>query len=297
MLPDIKNKIKRNDVFRKRKAEKEAEKKAAKLKRRMDAEELGSEAPPKETPKTLDTLRKKDETVVAPDDVEVLKEEAEDEFAAYFRREKDPKVMITTRPRPSGGLFGFVADLMTLIPNSFFYKRREFSLKDIKKWAHNKGFTHLLVLGERHKECNQILAIHLPVGPTALFKISGIKHTSDIRGHAAHSGHMPEIILNRFQTRLGHRVGRFLGSLFSHNPQFRGRNVVTFHNQRDFVFVRQHRYQFEDDMNNARLHEIGPRFTMKLKWLMAEAFDTDHGEYEWVHKRGEMDTSRRKFFL
>lgn len=44
-----------------------------------------------------------------------------------------------------------------------------------------------------------------------------------------HSGqptaHVPELILNRFNTRLGHRIGRFLGSFFPHAPEFQGRQV------------------------------------------------------------------------
>ena len=172
------------------------------------------------------------------------------------------------------------------------------------------------------------------------------------------------MVLNNFSTRLGHRVGRLLGSLFPHDPQFKGRTVATFHNQRDFIFVRHHRYIFEgllsddeasddDDGDggdaedkavakeqaeqdafarellgqpprrktkqeiskaaakaararkreknkgkvSARLQELGPRFTLKMTWLQAGTFDTRGGEFEWVHKRKQMDTSRRKFHL
>lgn len=58
------------------------------------------------------------------------------------------------------------------------------------------------------------------------------------QGHGRISGHKPELLLNNFNTRLGRRVGRMLGSLFHQDPQFRGRRVVTFHNQRDFIFFR-----------------------------------------------------------
>ena len=47
----------------------------------------------------------------------------------------------------------------------------------------------------------------------------------------------------------------------------------------------------------ARLQELGPRFTMRLRWLQEGTFDTVAGEYEWFHRRKEMDTSRRKFHL
>ena len=81
-------------------------------------------------------------------------------------------------------------------------------------------------------------------------------------------------------------------------PQFEGRQVVTFHNQRDFIFVRHHRYIYkkENDKVRARLQELGPRFTLKLKWLQEGTFDSESGEYEWVHKRGLL-TNRKKFNL
>ena len=59
------------------------------------------------------------------------------------------------------------------------------------------------------------------------------------QGHGRPTKHKPEIILNRFHTRLGTRVGRLLASLFPQAPQFRGRQVATFHNQRDFIFFRR----------------------------------------------------------
>jgi len=73
---------------------------------------------------------------------------------------------------------------------------------------------------------------------------------------------------------------------------------VTFHNQRDYIFVRHHRYIFPEDKKGekARLQEIGPRFTLKLKSVQSGAFDASRGEYEWVHKK-ENDTSKKRFFL
>ena len=75
-----------------------------------------------------------------------------------------------------------------------------------------------------------MLLCHLPEGPTALFKVSSfIPHEqiygvgavtkanllSNLRCVGAVTNHQPELILNNFTTRLGRRVGRMLGSLFS----------------------------------------------------------------------------------
>ena len=58
------------------------------------------------------------------------------------------------------------------------------------------------------------------------------------QGHGRPTSHKPELILNNFDTMLGRRVGRLFASLFCQDPNFRGRRVVTFHNQRDYIFFR-----------------------------------------------------------
>lgn len=63
-----------------------------------------------------------------------------------------------------------------------------------------------------------------------------------LQHRAFYSTHRPEVILNNFNTRLGLTIGRMFASLFHYDPQFRGRRVVTFHNQRDYIFFRHHRY-------------------------------------------------------
>lgn len=227
--------------------------------------------------------------------------------------------MVTTRPKCSKKLFTVVADIMQMIPNVFYYPRGflhlryfyntcvfislhfatgTYEVNDMAQFAISRSFTHLFVLLEKDKVCNGLLVTHLPVGPTAFFRLSSFCTGSKIEGHGKPTSHIPEIILNNFSTRLGRRVGRFLGSFFPHEPQFEGRQVVTFHNQRDFIFVRHHRYIYrkESAKVRARLQELGPRFTLKLKWLQEGMFDTQFGEYEWIHKRNQI-TNRKKFNL
>jgi len=316
-LSSIKNKRKRIAVGLKVKAEKKKAKKERQEARKREEEELGDKAPPRQVALTLDNTREADETVVGAEDVEVLTDERTDEFSDYFLRGKIPKIMVTTRPKPSTKLYDFVRELMTMIPRVAYYARRHYNIKEICRLASSRGFTHLIVLSEKNKVCNGAIVSHLPLGPTAFFKVTKFVSGADIAGHGTPTNHVPEILLNNFNTRLGHRVGRFLGSLFPHKPNFHGRQVVTFHNQRDFIFVRHHRYIFEDKkkkksstitkskkdeigpetQKGVRLQELGPRFTLKMKWLQAGTFDTLHGEYEWLHKRKQMDTTRRKFHL
>lgn len=242
-------------------------------------------------------MRVADDTFVAADDEEVNADEATDEFAKYFSGEKKPNIILTTKMRPSRHLFPFVSELLQLLPGSRFFNRHRHPLKKICEWGGKRDFTHVVVVGEHNKKPSSLLVVHLPEGPTAFFRLTSEQLGREIHGHGVGTDHKPELILQRFHTRLGHRFGRLLGSLFPHDPDFIGRQVVTLHNQRDFIFVRRHRYIFTEDGKKARLQELGPRFTIKPQWLLAGSFDLRFGEFEWFFKRHDMETSRRKFFL
>ncbi|XP_034908582.2 uncharacterized protein [Populus alba] len=213
----------------------------------------------------------------------------------------------------------FISELLQVIPNAHYYKRGTYDLKKIVEYAKKQDFTSLIVVHTNRREPDALLIIGLPDGPTAHFKLSRLVLRKDIKNHGNPTSHEPELVLTNFTTRLGHRAGRIIQSLFPQEPNFRGRRVVTFHNQRDYIFFRHHRYIFETKESKqsdskgkkgkdgkgekisqqkviARLQECGPRFTLKLRSLQHGTFDTKGGEYEWVHKP-EMDTSRRRFFL
>ncbi|XP_033737286.1 ribosome production factor 1-like [Pecten maximus] len=295
-ISSIKNKQLRNAAYRKLKIEKRKEKMKDKKKKKKEAEALGDQAPPKQVPKTIESMRVHDETMVNAQDEEVMKDEAQDEMSTYFRRESTPKILITTSDRPCSRTNKFCKELKKCFPNSEIYYRRGLDLKKIIPQALSKDFTDLMVINENHKQPNGLVLTHLPDGPTSHFKMSNVKLATEIKRVGEMTGHQPEVILNNFNTRLGHSVGRMFASLFPHDPQFNGRRVVTFHNQRDFIFFRHHRYVFRN-AKKAGLQELGPRFTLKLRSLQKGTFDSKYGEYEWIHKRHEMDTSRRKFFL
>lgn len=288
----IKNKDKRKQVLARERKTKSLAKKRARA-----AEENEGGSRPKKEPRTLDNMRTADSTVVAPGDEEVERDEAEDEFATIFSGDLDPKIIITTQINPSPRAYPLIGALLGLVPRSFYYRRHRFRLKDIGDWSAEKGFTHLVVLMEMRKGAFSLVVSRLPGGPTGCFRFSSPVLPEGIADHGTTTDHTPEILLNNFTTRLGRRVGRLLGSLFPHKPDFKGRQVVTMHNQRDYVFFRRHRYIFTDGGKGADLQELGPRFTLKPRWLLAGNYDPGEGEYEYMHKRSEMDLTRKTFHL
>jgi len=289
---NILNKQKRGEVREKLKRKKNQEQSEERKKRKKDVEEGKAE---KLVPQVQETKRELDETIVAPDDEEVLQDEQFDEFADYFNG-KAPKIIITTCVMPHQDVKRFAFELTSVIPNAYYYRRRFYQIKDMCKMGANRDFTDLIVINADKKKISVdgLLLIHLPKGPTAHFKLTRVRLRKTIPNHAKPSRHRPELILNNFNTRLGHTLGRMLVAIFPQSPEFLGRRVVTFHNQRDFIFFRHHRYVF-DSATKARLQEIGPRFTLKLRSLQHGTFDSS-GEYIWMYK-SHMSTSRRRFFM
>ncbi|KAG9001923.1 hypothetical protein FRB90_011464 [Tulasnella sp. 427] len=204
---------------------------------------------------------------------------ANDPFAAYFDPDSErdpsepPRVLITTSPFASAPTWAFCDELVGVFPGAEFFKRRKKSFRSnapplgtVAGWAMKRGYSSMIVVNEDHHKPNAMTIIHLPSGPTAYFKLTSVELTKEIYGHARASPHYPELVLNNFVTRLGHAVGRMFQTLFPPMPEFEGRQVVTLHNQRDFLFFRRHRYMFKSTEKTA-LQEIGPRFTLKLRSL------------------------------
>ena len=242
----IGNAMKRRQMHEKQDAVKKAVKALERKKRLREREILGDEAPPVAKPRTIESMRVAEETEVQLGDEEVAGEDAMDEYASYYRGEATPKLCITSCLRASTRLKDFMKDLLYVFPNSIYHERNRRKVKDMVKTCSDDGFTDLLIFNEDNKKINGLTVVHLPEGPTCYFKLTNVKLNREIPDAGdINFVAKPEVILNRFTTRMGLRVGRILGALFHPEPFFRGRRVMTFHNQRDYVFFRHHRYVFE----------------------------------------------------
>ncbi|KIJ54673.1 hypothetical protein M422DRAFT_58125 [Sphaerobolus stellatus SS14] len=355
-----KNKMRREDLYLAMKKKRTQ----ARLQRRLELAEEEKDDPEKKKerlakniPNTLDNTREYDPSMLtnptassstqnndpsAPQtqqpDEEAFYDISTDPFASYFSPPTaedgsvpTPKVLITTCQKATKVSYEFCEELVAIFPGAEFRRRQKghgFEIGRIAGWAAKRGYSSLIVVNEDRKVPNAMTFVHLPSGPSAYFKLSSIQLTKEIFGHARATPHNPELVLNNFVTRLGHTVGRMFQTLFPPLPEFQGRQVVTLHNQRDFLFFRRHRYAFRNT-EKAALQEIGPRFTLKLRWLKKglpgvgssfgsgeqvpalevdtqgedtqtkETVKTVKGgtdEYEWIWKP-ELETTRRTFFL
>lgn len=289
ILKNIKNKQRRLKVFAAMQAEKAKERhkfRASRAKEERQNPQLKEERLAANVPETIESKRVFDETIAE----EV---EGEDEFFELFNRtQRDPKVLITTNAGAKKSAYEFADILSEFVPNVTFVKRkREYLMKEMSQFCINRDFTDLIVINEDKKKVNGLTFIHLPEGPTFYFSVTSLVTTERIKGHGRATSHIPELILNNFNTRLGKTVGRLFQAIFPAQPEVQGRQVLTLHNQRDYIFFRRHRYVFRNE-EKVGLQELGPQFTLKLRRVQKGIKE----EVEWEH-RADMERDKRKFYL
>lgn len=241
-------------------------------------------------------------------------------FPSLFRTDlppRSPKVLITTS---IASTLHHEAQLLTeFFPNSVYIRRTahrhsyKYSIREIAKFASNREYTALVVVEEDQKRVSGLTIVHLPTGPTFHFTVSNWVEGKKLPGHGRSTEHWPELVLNNFRTPLGLLTAHLFRSLFPPQPNIEGRQVVTLHNQRDYIFVRRHRYVFrfkrETEKNvvgsdgkdmegvqgiRAGLQELGPRFTLKLRRVDKGIQRASGQEWEW---KGGMEKQRTKFQL
>lgn len=261
-----------------------------------------------------------------------------------------PKLLITTSRNCHMHEPGH--ELATVFPNSTYIPRgqpsnsvrkgktkaKQFSIREICEFAGSpphlpsssgqstesppEPFTHVAVISEHQKRPSGLTVIVLPSGPSFHFSMTNYLPSSAIHNRGRATSHTPELILNNFLTPLGKLAAGLFQSIFPPAPELGGRQVVTLHNQRDYIFFRRHRYIFRERKSGEKavgygldhgqntanpvsegvekndlgikvgLQELGPQFTLKLRKV--EKGICEGVEWQW---KGRMDKERRKFRL
>lgn len=160
---------------------------------------------------------------------------------------KVPKVLVTTSLNST--LHKEAEILTSLFPNSEYIRRsahrygHKYSVREICKFASNREYTAVLVLNEDQKKPNRLTIVHLPCGPTLTYSVNNWIEGSKLPGHGkAQDAYYPELLLNNFKSSLGLLAAKSFQTLFPPMPDIEMRQVVTLHNQRDYIFLRRHRY-------------------------------------------------------
>ncbi|UNI21495.1 Ribosome production factor 1 [Purpureocillium takamizusanense] len=233
-----------------------------------------------------------------------------------------PKILVTTSLNST--IHDEAQLISTLFPNTTYIRRSghryayKYSLREICKFATNRDYTAVVLIKEDLKKPTGMSIVHLPSGPTFHFSISSWVEGKKLPGHGNPTNHYPELILNNFKTPLGYLTAKMFQTLFPPQPEFQGRQVVTLHCQRDFIFLRRHRYVFREKRTTEKnivgadgkevkgveglrvgLQELGPRFTLKLRRVdkgigRAGSEGSDATQWEW---KAKMEKDRKRFNL
>jgi ribosome production factor 1 len=249
--------------------------------------------------------------------LELSPEFLKQKFPQLFAPAPVPKVLITTSLNST---LHAQADILTsLFPNSTYIRRtanfhaHKYSVREIAQFAANREYTALVILmqAEHEKKPDGLDIIHLPNGPHFHFSVTNWIEGKKLPRHANDTGHYPELILNNFKTPLGILTAHLFKGLFPATPELEGRQVLTLHNQRDYIFVRRHRYVFRDKRESEKpvlgndgkpikgvedvkvgMQEIGPRMTLKLRRVDRGVQWKSGQEWEW---KGRMEKKRTRF--
>ncbi|PFH60689.1 hypothetical protein XA68_10527 [Ophiocordyceps unilateralis] len=234
----------------------------------------------------------------------------------------EPKILVTTSLNST--IHDDAQLISTLFPNSTYVPRsahrygHKYSLREICKFATNRDYTTVILVNEDLKMPAGLSVVHLPSGPTFHFSISNWIEGKKLPGHGNPTNHYPELLLNNFKTPLGLLTAKLFQNMFPRSPETQGRQIVTLHNQRDYIFVRRHRYVFREkratekcivdaegkEMKGvegirAGLQELGPRFTLKLRRVdkgvgRAGSKGDDATQWQW---KAKMEKDRKRFNL
>lgn len=188
----------------------------------------------------------------AATNMELSPEFLKQKFPQLFDPQPEPKILITTSINSS--LHKEAETLTSFFPNSTYIRRtahahaHKYSVREISSFAAARDYTAVVVLmqAEHEKKPDGLDIVHLPNGPHFHFSVSNWIDGKKLPRHANDTGHYPELILNNFKTPLGILTAHLFKGMFPAAPELEGRQVLTLHNQRDYIFVRRHRYVFRD---------------------------------------------------
>ncbi|TRX90724.1 hypothetical protein FHL15_008303 [Xylaria flabelliformis] len=195
----------------------------------------------------------------------------------------------------------------SIIPNSKYVRRsahkygHKYSVREISKFAENRGFSSLLVIREDNKKPIGLDIVDIPSKITFHFSISSWVEGRKLPGHGNATNHYPELLLNNFATPLGLVTAKVLQTLFPSTPELAGRQyIIRDKKATEKSVVGPDGTEMKGVENiRAGLQELGPRFTLKLRRIdkgigRAGSDPNDPTHWQW---KAKMEKDRKRFNL
>jgi U3 small nucleolar ribonucleoprotein protein IMP4 len=187
----------------------------------------------------------------------------------------------------------FAKEIKLLFPNSTRINRGNNRVDELMESCRQSEFSDVVIVQETRGEPDGLVICHLPLGPTAFFSLSNAVMRHDLNPPAAPmSEAYPHILLNGFNSELGKRAGNILKCLFP-VPRADSKRVVTFSNENDFISFRHHMYS-KISHDNVALHEVGPRFEMRLYQIRLGTLEQKEADNEYTLRSFQNTSAKRQ---
>lgn len=231
----------------------------------------------------------------------VQKTHIDDEYGDAGLR--DAHVCVTTSRDPSSRLKQFAKEVKLIIPNSTRLNRGNVRIDELVRNCKASEFSDIVIVQETRGQPDGLIVSHLPHGPTAFFTISNAVMRHDLPGGKAApmSEAYPHLILHNLTSDLGKRLANVLKCLFPVPTKSDTRRVITFANTDDFISFRHHMYTRTSNNPNLTnpsdaitLHEVGPRFELRLYQLRLGTIDQSEAENEYVLRPYQNTATKRQ---
>jgi ribosome production factor 1 len=171
---------------------------------------------------------------------------------------------ITTSIKPNKKTLYLIQDILNIIPNSIFFKRKNYKFRKILLFFKKKGVKNFLVFVEKKKILCELWQINIENKLFAQFKIKLAILKRNLENKGLKTNHIPELMLHNFESKVGHILSFFFLNLFQNVPHFTGRQIISFYLIKNQIFIRYYRYLFSASGKDVRIQEIGPRINLEL---------------------------------
>lgn len=171
---------------------------------------------------------------------------------------------LITQRRPNKKILTIVKNLLFLIPNTVYFNRNNYKMRQIFLYFRNNKLETLFFLKQRGENSVTLWQINLKRKFSIAFKVISFLPKENLPTQKSMQNYFPEIIMKKFRGNTGKFLSSIFRNLFSSKPDLKGRQVLCFFFEKNYILVRFFRYIFSGSRKDVKLQEIGPRFSLGL---------------------------------
>ena len=151
-------------------------------------------------------------------------------------KNKSINSVFTTSFKPSKTIFFILDDLMKIVPDSTYLKRKNFKIRQIIAYLKRKKIKNLILIDQNYDKTFKLLHFDTSQSFLVKYKIVSVILRNNIGNCGKISFHKPELLFANFQGIVDHTIGIMMKGLFGNFPDFKGRQILTLYKKKK-IFV------------------------------------------------------------